>query len=105
MSALEHERISWLAGWWDLVESTHTATDGSVLTPWGAAPLGVLVVTPAGDLSAHGGRSARAFSAGDHPTPEEKRQAYETTSATTVASCVSMTKRARSSPWSTLRQT
>jgi len=74
---VEHERIRWLAGCWDLVESTFTDDDGAVRTPWGAAPAGVLLVTPAGELAAHGGRRDRAPFAGEHPTPEEERRAYD----------------------------
>jgi hypothetical protein len=55
----QSERIRWLAGCWDLVECTFTAGDGTPRTPWGAAPVGVLIVTPSGELSAHGGRSGR----------------------------------------------
>jgi hypothetical protein len=73
----ESERITWLAGCWDLVESTFTAGDGAVLAPWGAAPIGVLLVTRAGDLSAHGGRRDRAVFAGEQPTPDEKQRVYD----------------------------
>ena len=73
----ESERITWLAGCWDLVESTFTADDGAVLAPWGAAPIGVLLVTPSGELSAHGGRRDRAAFAGEQPTPDEKRRVYD----------------------------
>jgi hypothetical protein len=71
------DKIAWLAGCWDLVEVTFTAADGAVITPWGAAPVGVLLVTPAGALSAHGGRSKRALFAGEDPTPAEKEQVYD----------------------------
>jgi hypothetical protein len=74
---VEHERILWLAGCWDLVHCTFTADDGTLRTPWGAAPIGVLLVTPSGELSAHGGRSGRAPQAGALPTPAEKQQAYD----------------------------
>jgi hypothetical protein len=77
VSVVEDERIRWLAGCWDLVECTFTAADGTVRTPWGDAPVGVLLVTPAGDLSAHGGRADRAPFEGDHATPAEKQQAYD----------------------------
>jgi len=72
-----NKRIRWLAGCWDLVECTFTAADGTVRAPWGAAPIGVLLVTPSGELSAHGGRRARAPFAGGHPTSGEKQQAYD----------------------------
>ena len=71
------DRIRWLAGCWDLVEGTFTAADGAVRAPWGAAPVGVLLVTPSGELSAHGGRRDRAPFAGEHPTSGEKQQAYD----------------------------
>jgi len=71
------DRIHWLAGCWDLVEGTFTAADGSVLAPWGEAPLGVLLVTPSGELAAHLGRRERAPFAGEQPTPGEKQQAYD----------------------------
>jgi len=74
---MENDRIRRLAGCWDLVEGTFTAADGTVRTPWGAAPSGVLLVTPSGELSAHGGRRDRAPFAGEHPTPGEKQQAYD----------------------------
>jgi hypothetical protein len=74
---MDNERVRWLAGCWDLVECTFTAADGTVRTPWGAAPVGVLMVTPAGDLSAHGGRADREPFAGEDPTPGEKQQAYD----------------------------
>lgn len=77
MNPVEHERILWLAGCWDLVQCTFTADDGTLRTPWGAAPIGVLLVTPSGELSAHGGRSGRAPLAGAQPTPVEKQQAYD----------------------------
>jgi hypothetical protein len=73
----DNERIRWLAGTWDLVESTFTTADGTVTTPWGAEPSGVLMVTPTGELSAHGGRSGRAHFSAEHPTPAEKQQAYD----------------------------
>jgi len=71
------DRIRWLAGCWDLVEGTFTAADGTVRAPWGAAPTGVLLVTPSGELSAHGGRTSRALFAGDQPTSAEKQQVYD----------------------------
>ena len=71
------DRIRWLAGCWDLVEGTFTAADGSVRMPWGPAPLGVLLVTPSGELSAHGGRRARAPFAGGEATSGEKQHAYD----------------------------
>jgi Lipocalin-like domain len=74
---MENERICWLAGCWDLVECTFTAGDGTARVPWGAAPIGVLLVTPSGELSAHVGRRDRAPFAGEHPTPDEKQQAYD----------------------------
>jgi hypothetical protein len=74
---VENARIGWLAGCWDLVECAFTAADGAVRTPWGAAPSGVLLVTPSGELAAHGGRSGRATFAGEHPTSGEKAQAYD----------------------------
>ena len=74
---MENARIGWLSGCWDLVECTFTAPDGAVRTPWGAAPVGILVITPSGELSAHGGRSDRAPFAGEDPTPGEKQQAYD----------------------------
>jgi hypothetical protein len=78
VSAIEKpERVRWLAGCWDLAECTFTATDGAVRTPWGASPKGVLVVTPSGDWSAHGGRGRRAPLAGAQATPAEKQQAYD----------------------------
>ena len=73
----QNERIHWLAGCWDLVEGTFTAGDGTVRTPWGASPIGVLIVTPSGELSAHGGRSDRALFAREHPTPDEKQRVYD----------------------------
>lgn len=72
-----NKRIRWLAGCWDLVECTFTAADGTVRAPWGATPIGVLLVTPSGELSAHGGRRVRAPFSGGHPTPGEKQQAYD----------------------------
>jgi hypothetical protein len=77
VNAVENERVRWLAGCWDLVECTFTAADGTARAPWGAAPIGALLVTPSGDLSAHGGRDDRAPLAGDQPTPDEKQQAYD----------------------------
>lgn len=77
VNAVEHERIRWMAGCWDLTECTFTAADGTVMTPWGAAPTGVLLVTPQGDFSAHGGRSDRQPLAGDIATPAEKQAAYD----------------------------
>jgi hypothetical protein len=77
VNAVETARVRWLAGCWDLVEGTFTATDGTVHTPWGEAPCGVLLVTPAGELAAHGGRSGRTPFAAEHPTPREKQQAYD----------------------------
>jgi hypothetical protein len=77
VDALESERVQWLAGCWDLVECTFTAADGTVRTPWGSTPIGVLLVTPAGDLSAHGGRSDRVRLSGEQATPEEKQRAYD----------------------------
>jgi len=74
---VEHERFRWLAGCWDLVQCTFTADDGTLCTPWGASPIGVLMVTPSGELSAHGGRRDRAPHAGEFPTPAEMQQAYE----------------------------
>jgi len=74
---MENERIRWLAGCWDLVECTFTAADGTVQAPWGTAPVGVLLVTPSGELSAHLGRRDRAPFAGEYPTPGEKQQAYD----------------------------
>ena len=74
---MENARIRWLSGCWDLVECTFTAADGAQRTPWGAAPVGILVITPSGELSAHGGRSDRAPFAGEDPTPGEKQQAYD----------------------------
>jgi hypothetical protein len=74
---MEDARIRWLSGCWDLVECTFTAPDGAARTPWGAAPVGILVITPSGELSAHGGRSDRAPFAGEDPTPGEKQQAYD----------------------------
>ena len=74
---MEHARILWLAGCWDLVQCEFTANDGTLRTPWGAAPIGVLLVTPSGELSAHGGRSGRVCQAGELPTPAEKQQAYD----------------------------
>jgi hypothetical protein len=74
---MQNERIRWLAGCWDLVECTFTVGDGTLRTPWGSAPVGVLIVTPSGELSAHGGRSDRALFAGEHPTPDEKQRAYD----------------------------
>ena len=74
---MQNERIRWLAGCWDLVVCTFTGGDGTARTPWGAAPVGVLIVTPSGELSAHGGRSYRARFAGEHPTLEEKQRAYD----------------------------
>ncbi len=73
----QNERIQWLAGCWDLVECTFTAGDGTPRTPWGAAPVGVLIVTPSGELSAHGGRSGRAPFAGENPTLDEKQQVFD----------------------------
>ena len=73
----QDERIRWLAGCWDLVECTFTAADGTLRTPWGAAPVGVLIVTLSGELSAHGGRSGRAPFVGENPTPDEKRQVFD----------------------------
>jgi hypothetical protein len=73
----QNERIRWLAGCWDLEECTFTAADGTLRTPWGAPPVGVLIVTPSGELSAHGGRSDRARFAGEHPTPDEMRQVFD----------------------------
>jgi len=72
-----NKRIRWLAGCWDLVECTFTAADGTVRVPWGATPIGVLLVTPSGELSAHGGRRARAPLAGEQPTSGEKQQAHD----------------------------
>jgi len=72
-----NERIRWLAGCWDLVECTFAAGDGTARAPWGTAPVGVLLVTPSGDLSAHGGRGDRAPLAGEQPTPDEKSRAYD----------------------------
>ena len=69
MKMTQSERIRWLAGCWDLVECTFTAADGTLRTPWGAAPAGVLIVTPSGELSAHGGRSGRVPFVGENPTP------------------------------------
>jgi hypothetical protein len=77
VNAVKNERIRWLAGCWNLVECTFTAADGTVRTPWGAAPVGVLIVTPAGELSAHGGRSGRTPFAGEYPTSAEKQQAFD----------------------------
>ena len=77
MKMTQSERIRWLAGCWDLVECTFTAADGTLRTPWGAAPAGVLIVTPSGELSAHGGRSGRVPFVGEYPTPDEKRQVFE----------------------------
>ena len=37
----------------------------------------MLVVTPSGGLSAHGGRRDRTPFVGEHPAPEEKQQAYD----------------------------
>lgn len=74
---MESDRVSWLAGCWDLLQVTFTAADGSVRTPWGASPTGVLIVTPSGALSAHGGRSDRKRLSGDGPTAEEKQRAYD----------------------------
>jgi hypothetical protein len=74
---MEHERIRWLAGCWDLVGITFTAADGTLRTPWGSTPTGILLITPSGELSAHGGRRDRKPFAGEHPTPEEKQQAYD----------------------------
>jgi len=73
----QSKRIHWLAGCWDLVECTFTAGDGTARSPWGASPIGVLIVTPLGELSAHGGRRDRAPHAGEHPTPDEKQQTYD----------------------------
>jgi hypothetical protein len=73
----QNERIHWLAGCWDLAACTFTAGDGTLRTPWGVAPIGVLIVTPSGELSAHGGRRDRARFAGEYPTPDEKQRAYE----------------------------
>ena len=70
-------RIRWLAGCWDLVGCTFTANDGTLRTPWGAAPVGVLIVTPSGELSAHGGRSGRVPFIGENPTPDEQRQVFD----------------------------
>ena len=78
MSAIDRlERVRWLAGCWDLVECTFTATNGIVRTPWGASPRGVLVVTPSGGWSAHGGRAHRAPLASEQATPEEKQRAFD----------------------------
>jgi len=74
---MENDRIRWLAGCWDLVASEFTAADGAVRAPWGAAPTGVLLVTPTGELSAHGGRRDRAPFAGEQPTSAEKQRAYD----------------------------
>jgi hypothetical protein len=74
---MDNQRLRWLAGCWDLAECTFTATDGTVRMPWGAAPVGVLLVTSSGDLSAHGGRADRAPFTGEYPTPSEKQQAYD----------------------------
>jgi hypothetical protein len=74
---VNHPRIDWLAGCWDLAESTFTAHDGTVTTPWGVDPSGVLIVTSCGELSAHGGRRGRAPFAAENPTPDEKQQAYD----------------------------
>jgi hypothetical protein len=74
---VNNPRIQWLAGCWDLAESTFTATDGTVTTPWGTDPSGVLIVIPSGELSAHGGRRSRAPFAAQNPTPAEKQQAYD----------------------------
>jgi hypothetical protein len=74
---MENARIRWLAGCWDLVESTFTAGDGAVREPWGAAPIGVLLVTPSGELSAHGGRRDRAALARVQPTSDEKQLVYD----------------------------
>jgi hypoxanthine-DNA glycosylase len=71
------ERLHWLAGCWDLVEATFAAADGTVLAPWGDEPVGVLLVTAPGELSAHGGRGDRTPLAGEYPTPGEKQQAYD----------------------------
>ncbi len=70
-------RIPWLAGCWDLVACTFTAADGSVRAPWGAAPTGVLLITPSGEIAAHGGRRDRAPFAGEQATAAEKQQAYD----------------------------
>ena len=77
MSVVQSERIGWLAGCWDLVAITFTGADGSLQTPWGPDPIGVLLVTTSGALSAHGGRRDRRPFAGEYPTPDEKQQAYD----------------------------
>jgi hypothetical protein len=77
VSAVKNDRIRWLAGCWDLVECTFTAADGTVRSLWGERPVGVLIVTPAGELSAHGGRSGRTRFAGEYPTSADKRRAYD----------------------------
>lgn len=77
MKMTQSERIRWLAGCWDLVDCTFRAADGTLRTPWGAAPAGVLIVTPSGELSAHGGRSDRVPFAGEYPTPDEKQKVFD----------------------------
>jgi hypothetical protein len=73
----ENERIGWLAGCWDLVEVTFTSADGTLRTPWGPAPTGILLVTSSGEFSAHGGRADREHFADEYPTPAEKQKAYD----------------------------
>jgi len=74
---VEDERTRWLAGCWDLAECIFTAIDGSTHSPWGEVPIGMLLFTPSGEFAAHGGRRGRAPFAGENPTPDEKRQAYD----------------------------